>query len=450
MSAPDISSLGAVGLGERFEAGRLSPVLALDSCLKRITKIDPVITAFNDLCIESAKREAQQSETRWRDGSPRSPLDGVPVAVKANIAVRGLPHHAGIAAYRDDLATADALTVARMREAGMVVLGTLNMHEGALGATTDNPAFGRTENPRHPGFTPGGSSGGSAAAVASGLVPLALGSDTMGSVRIPSAYCGCVGHKPSPDLVPLDGVKLLSGTLDHVGPHARFVTDLIALTKLLAGMPDATTCKLRLGEISFGVWDWQNDVSVDVDVAGGFGQALDALRIQGVALRPVTPPLYDYGADRRTGLLISEAEAAIIHAERLAFDPEGFSEDFRKMMAWGRKQGPEAMDQARERLQDLRAAARGLFHDVDFVLAPVAPQTAFSWESPVPANQADFTAWANLAGLPATVVTTGLNAQGLPLALQVIGPPGLDQETLVAARELETVFGVLPVANPAT
>jgi len=449
MTEDDILSLGAVGLGERFEAGRLSPVDALDTSLARIRVYDPLIHALNDLDTDRARDAAAASLARWQSGDPLSPFDGVPVAVKANIAVEGLPHHAGIAAYRDEHAAKDAQVVRRLREAGLVIIGTLNMHEGALGATTDNPAFGRTENPRRTGFTPGGSSGGSAAAVAAGLVPVALGSDTMGSVRIPSAYCGCAGHKPSPGLIPLDGVRLLSGTLDHVGPHARTVADLIALTKLLAGMPEATTCALKLNEITFGLWDWGNHVEVAPEVEAGFADAVERLRRAGARILPVEPPLYAYGADRRLGLLIAEREAAAIHALRLSQAPEGFSAGFRSMMAWGARQTEADYVQALQRLRNLRHAATDLFRNVDFVLAPVAPQTAFAFGAGVPANQADFTAWANFAGLPATSVPTGLSEAGLPLALQIMGPAGLDQETLVAAREIETVLGRLPVVSPA-
>jgi len=449
VSGEDIIALAATDLAERFQSGRLEPAEVLEMHIERIHRLDPALGAFNDLSIEQARSAARASATRWASGQPASMLDGVPVAVKANIAVAGLAHHAGIAAYRNDIATDDALVAERLRQAGLVVLGTLNMHEGALGATTDNPAFGRTGNPRVPGHTPGGSSGGSAAAVAAGLVPVALGSDTMGSVRIPSAYCGCAGHKPSRGLIPLDGVRLLSGTLDHVGPHARCVADLIAMTKLLAGTPEATTCSLDLSGISFGLWDWGSHVDVDADVETGFAEAVTKLRRAGARIFPVEPPLYAYGADRRLGLLVSEREAARIHADRLSTCPEGFSEGFRSMMEWGARQPEAAYQSALERLGALRLAASELFRQVDFVLAPVAPQTAFSWDTDVPANQADFTAWANFAGLPATAIPTGLSEEARPLALQVIGPAGLDQETLVAASEIEKVLGRLPAITPA-
>lgn len=450
MTRDEIQALGAIALGERFESGRLSPVDVIDACLDRIARHEPLVGAFNHIDIDAARQAAAQSRDRWTNGTPLSPLDGVAVAVKANIAVKGLPHHAGIAAYRCDIAEGDALVVQRLREAGLVVLGALNMHEGALGATTDNPAFGRTENPRRPGFTPGGSSGGSAAAVVAGFVPIALGSDTMGSVRIPSAYCGCAGHKPSPGLVSLDGVRLLSGSLDQVGAHARCVTDLIALTKLIAGMPRATTCTLKLDEMSFGVWDWGRDIAVEDDVASGFADAVTRIRRAGARAEPVRPPLYAYGADRRLGLLLSEREAADSHARRLSECPDGFSAGFRSMMEWGACQSEKAYEDALARMRQLRLAAATLFRTVDFVLAPVAPQVAFPWAADVPANQADFTAWANFAGLPATALPSGLSEDGLPLAIQIIGPQGLDQETLVAAREIEKVLGALGPVTPAT
>jgi len=141
--------------------------------------------------------------------------DGLCWGAKSNIAVEGLPLTAGCEAYRDRLADKSAAVIERIHSSGGTVLGTVNMHEGALGATTDNEAFGRTQNPWRPGLTPGGSSGGSGAAVAAGLCDVALGTDTMGSVRIPAAYCGVQGHKPTSGLVPDDGVVPLSTTLDH-------------------------------------------------------------------------------------------------------------------------------------------------------------------------------------------------------------------------------------------
>ena len=170
---------------------------AADVYLGRIERLNSLWRTPSCSWIARARfAEAAASTARWAAGAPLSPLDGVAIGIKANIAVRGLPWHAGVAAYRERIAHEDADCVMALRKSGAVILGVLNMHEAALGATTDNIAFGRCHNPYRHDFTPGGSSGGSAAAVSGGLCAAALGTDTLGSVRIPAAYCGVFGHMP--------------------------------------------------------------------------------------------------------------------------------------------------------------------------------------------------------------------------------------------------------------
>ncbi len=410
----------------------------------RIEKHNPALHAFLDLRLEDAEAEAAAAKTRAERGAPLSAIDGWCFGIKANIAVSGLPHHAGIAAYRDVIAASDAEIVKRLRAAGAVILGTLNMHEGALGATTDNEAFGRTHNPWRRDFTPGGSSGGSAAAVSAALCDVALGSDTMGSVRIPSAYCGIQGHKPTTGFVSNDGVLALSHTLDHVGPHARDVSRLSATLGVLSGQ-SITLGKADLSALRFGLWDSSGDVDLAHDVEAGFRAAVERIRKSGGETTPIKPPVYDYGKSRRAGLLVSEVEGAAIHDERLSADPEGFSEAFRKLLEWGAGRPEADIEAAYDHVAAVRRAAPTAFDDVDFILAPTAPQTAFSFDEAAPANQADFTAWADFAALPATSVFTGLSDDGLPLSLQVIGPEGKDAETLSAAAALEALFGAPPM-----
>ena len=213
-------------------------VAVTEAYLERIARINPRILAFTALDIDNARAAAAESAVRIARGEPR-PLEGVPFGIKANIDIEGLATTAGVAARRDDVATSDAAVVTRLRDAGAVILGHLNMHEAALGATTDNPAYGRTENPHRIGRTPGGSSGGSGAAVAAGLCAAALGTDTMGSVRIPAAYNGVYGLKPTHGLVPDDGLVFLARRLDSIGPLARSVADLAAVMAVLAPLDEA-------------------------------------------------------------------------------------------------------------------------------------------------------------------------------------------------------------------
>ena len=407
---------------------------------QRIERHNRSINAVLDTDWERAEEAAVASDERATEGNSLGPLDGLCVGVKANIAVEGLPHHAGIAAYRETIAREDAEVVARLRMAGAIIIGALNMHEGALGATTDNEAFGRCYNPWRDGFTPGGSSGGSGAAVSAGFCDLALGSDTMGSVRIPSAYCGNCGHKPTTGMVPTDGVLALSTTLDHVGPHARsvgLIRDALSVMAKRRLLPSGR----QLSQIRLGIWHGSGAVELSPAVRRAFGGAADLVSGRASGAMTVTPPFYDYSRSRRAGLLISEVEGYSVHAARLAETGEGFTPGFRKLLEWGANAPQVDVDAAYEHIAAVREGAKTLFDRVDLVLAPVAPQEAFSFDAPVPINQADFTAWADFAALPAISLWTGLSGDGLPMSVQLIGPRGADALVLDIAAELEELFG---------
>lgn len=381
------------------------------------------------------------------DFTQEQPGDGLAWAAKSNIAVQGLPLTAGCEAYRTRIAEKDAEIIQRIRASGGSVLGTVNMHEGALGATTDNEAYGRTRNPWNSDYTPGGSSGGSGAAVAAGLCDVALGTDTMGSVRIPAAYCGVQGHKPTYGLVPEAGVVPLSTTLDHVGPLARDVATLWEAMHVIAAWgpaPDLQTTPVS--ELRIGVWDGGENIALTASVRTGFEAVLESLREAGATLLPISPPVYDYSRSRRAGLLVSEVEGAKEH--RVTADgprPNGLSDTFYRLLHWGVCQSKEKVDAAYAHIASVHEAAAQVWQSVDFVIAPTAPQEAFRFTDEVPANQADFTAWADFAKLPATALYAGLTPDRLPLSVQLIGPEGLDQDVLNAAAALETLLGKPPM-----
>ena len=394
----------------------------------RIATLNPTLNAFIDLTGDE-----QGGGLNW--------------AAKSNIAVKGLPWTAGCAAYRNRLAEQDADIIARIRKSGGHILGTVNMHEGALGATTDNEAYGRTHNPWRKGITPGGSSGGSGAAVAAGLCDIALGTDTMGSVRIPAAYCGVQGHKPTTGLVSEDGVVPLSTTLDHVGPLARDVETLWAAMHVLAGWSDDSVLEpLTLSGLKIGVWTGHGAVTLTSAVQSGVSLVENTVKAAGAITSSFTPPTYDYSRSRRAGLLVSEVEGATEHGVTPDGPrPAGLSDMFYGLLHWGICQSEEKVSAAHSHIRDVHRAASDVWNDVDFVIAPTSPQEAFAFEVETPANQADFTAWADFARLPATAVFSGLSDAGLPLSLQVIGPEGQDRETLRVAAALEAMFGRPPM-----
>ena len=415
------------------------PVEALEASLARIEALNGRLNAALDLA-PGARAEAEAAEARRKAGASLSALDGVPVLVKANIAVRGLPWHAGIGAYRDRVAGEDAQVVTRLRAGGAVILGTLNMEEGALGAVTDNPHFGRSYNPWGEGLTPGGSSGGSGAAASAGFAPVTLGTDTMGSVRIPAAYCGVCGHKPSRGAVPVEGVIALSHSLDHVGPLARTAADLAPAFAALAGLSVRTVDKPLAGK-RIGRWRFETEIEVRSDVMQAFEAALTLLREQGAQIVDIRLKRYGFGKSRREGLIISEWEGYAEHADVMAENPQGFSDGFTKMLQWGARQGEARYQEALAVLDASGLDAAEAFAKVDFIAAPTALEPGFPFGDPVPASQADLTAFADFAGVPSTSVPMGLSREGLPLGLQIMAPAGADFAGIAAAAAFETARG---------
>ncbi len=434
--ANPIVEAGVEGLGELYRTRAVTPAEATEVYLSRIDRLDGPLHSYLFVDEGGARAAAAASAARGAAGAPLSPVDGAPVAVKANIAVEGWPWHAGIAAYRERRAGRDAAVIARLRAAGAVLLGVVNQHEGALGATTDNPAFGRTHNPHRHGYTPGGSSGGSGASVAAGLCAAALGTDTLGSARIPSAYCGVFGFKPARGRLDEAGVAPLSWTLDQVGVHARSTHDVALLLNVMGG-ETATVEDLR----PWAVLAYDGQVGVQPEMARAFEDTATHARAGGfrLASEPLRLEGYDFGRVRRAGLLISEAEGAAVHEAALAADPDGFSPDFAGLLRWGAGQSALKLAKAHLVLREASAALRAALGPYAGVLTPAAPQAAFAFSAEVPANQADFTALANVADLPAAVFPAGRDAEGLPLSVQAIGWG--EGCTLAAARRLTTPVG---------
>lgn len=348
--------------------------------------------------------------------------EGESVGIKANIAVKGYACHGGIKAYAKDTAQEDALVITRLRAAGYNIAAILNMEEGALGAQTDNPWFGKTYNPLKAGYTPGGSSGGSAAAVAAGQVDIALGTDTMGSVRIPSAYCGIWGFKPSHDVDMLKGVMPLSPTLDTVGVHGKSLGDVVRGAEVITARDFSGGTP---GEIT--VLDWQGEVECAPEVQTVFESF--AAKLGKCPTTNLSP--YEFGKSRRAGLILSEVEGYAVHAERLTEAPEYFSDFFRAMLEYGRDLRLEKIEGAYAHIKSLRTA-----NFPDFILMPTAPQTAFKFGDPVPANQADFTAFANLADRPAIQFPIGQDGEGLPIGAQLVGPRGGEADLIATVKVL--------------
>jgi aspartyl-tRNA(Asn)/glutamyl-tRNA(Gln) amidotransferase subunit A len=440
---------GVVALAKAYAQG-LDPVEAVEAYLERIDRLDGAINAFVALDRVGARAAAAASAARRRAGKALGPLDGVPIGVKDNIDVGGLPTTAGIAHYAKAVPRADAPCVARLRAAGAIILGKLNMHEGALGATNDNASLGRCHNPWRHGFTPGGSSGGSGAAVAAGLCAAALGTDTLGSVRVPASYCGIAAIKPSRGVVPTDGVVPLSWSLDHVGVLAPAVGDLEPVLAAIAGFDHASADSIapppgwlsppRPGKLRIGRVASLHDYPLEAPVRAAQQAALDKLAVEGAEIVEVALDADDFTRLRRQGLLIAEIEAHLVHGAAIEHDPDGFSEDFRAALAYAARQPAARIAAAYRALHEAAHFLREAVAGTDALLLPTTPQVAFPFEAPVPASQADLTGLANMAGLPAVAVPVGSEPGGLPLSMQVVAGSHAEGRALAIAARIEAVL----------
>ena len=402
--------------------------------------------------VEQLVPEATASKDgQFQAKMPESALQHWTFAIKSNIAVVGLAHTAGIGAYRNRVAKADAFCVARLRDAGAAILGTVNMEEAALGAVTNNPHFGKTHNPHRADYTAGGSSGGSAAAVAAGLVRAALGTDTMGSCRIPAAYCGVVGFKPSFGRISTGGVEPLSRRLDHVGILANNVADVRACFEVLdvfdandAWAVNYDLTKLHVASKRLAVLDAASRHGLDDNVRAAYERALAQLRGAGFEL--IARPL-DQAAlatARRAGLLICEAELANSLAPFLAGDDPGVSPFLKKMIAFGAAKSAPHLAMAHASVDAAVLVLRQQLDGVDALCWPTAPQSAFSFNAPAPANQADFTCLANFTGAPAISLPLRVAGTEMPIGLQIVAARGEDVVMLDVAAEIEKTLSSRP------
>ena len=413
-----------------------SSVELTEQCLDRIAERDPDLRAFIQVMPDAARAAAAASDQRRKQNRVLGGLDGVTVAIKDNVDIAGLSTSGGIGHYANRIAASDAAIVRRLKAAGAVLIGKANLHEAALGATTDNPWFGRCVNPLRAGYTPGGSSGGSAAAVAASMCLLAIGTDTMGSVRIPASYCGIAGFIPTRDTLPLDGIMPLSPALDRAGLLAQSAA-------VLAGAWHALSATAAPDVPLAGGWK----VALARDFPGEQSPALATMmrsvahcvRTDGMQCVERTMAALDFPQLRRDAFVLCEIEGAAVHGMALAADPEGFSPRLRAMLDYGARQTPERGAQLRARLYDAAAALASLLDDVDALLLPTTPQAAFLHGAAVPETQADFTVLANIAGWPAISVPWGADAAGMPLGLQLVGKAGSDARLLALAAKMESL-----------
>ena len=433
----ELRALGIAELAESYRRRRCDPVAVVNTYLAAIAVQDDALRSFITVAGETAREEAKESRKRWEENRPLGMLDGVPIAIKDNIDVAGLPCTAGVAAFRERVPRQDAAVVTSLRQQGAVMLGKLNMHEGAFGATTDNPVYGRCINPVRPGYTPGGSSGGSGAAVAAGLCVAALGTDTMGSVRVPAAYCGVFGFKPSNDAVSTQGVIPLSSTLDSVGVLARSATDMarMAAALLRPSAPVGDVSSASLAGVRVGVPRQISLMDVQPSIETTYDRFCCFLSTVGMLIVPLDLPFWHPGKARRAGLLVTEAEAAAFYTDHLGPDLPGLSIGFAAMLRYPARAGSARVAAAYEAIEAVRRGCLDSLDEVDLGVSPTTPQTSFPHDVPTPPDQADCTALANIARAPAVSLPFG--ADPLPIGMQLMAAPGKDEFLLGVAVALE-------------
>jgi aspartyl-tRNA(Asn)/glutamyl-tRNA(Gln) amidotransferase subunit A len=418
--------LSIVELGAAYRNGTLSPMGVTRLALERIRSFDRKLNSFTTVLEAHSVKRAALADHELKSGNDRGPLHGVPIAIKDLVDMAGVPTSFASRAGSPKLPAQDARVVRRLEEAGAVILGKTNLLEYAYGAV--HPEFGQTNNPWDLSRTSGGSSGGSAAAVAAGFCFAALGTDTGGSIRIPAAYCGVVGMKPTFGLVEIDGVQPLSWSLDHVGPLARSCGDAALFLEAMTGKPCPIAAS-RVQDLRIGILqDEGAEQYLQPGVAARFEVALDRLIASGATIRRVE--IADLNLAPDALLTIIGPEASVVHQRLIAAEPEKFGENTRRQIEAGFAIPATAYLRAQMLQQELQRRFRRLFDDVDAVLSPAVPWVAPA-EDPALNDQGGsgemlYSAVYNLVGLPALVVPMGMTDEGMPTGLQIATPWGAE------------------------
>ncbi len=454
----ELWSLSLAEAATLVECREVSPVELTRSTWARIERYDSSLGAFISRYHDASLLAAKEAEQEISAGGYRGKLHGIPIALKDNIYLRGEVTTMGSRIHRDFTSDHDAGVVNRLRAGGAVIVGKTNMHEYALGVTTDNPHYGTCRNPWDLSRTPGGSSGGSAVAVAAGMSYGALGTDTSGSIRIPAAACGLVGLKPTYGRVGKHGIFAEAWTLDHVGTLTRSVADAAIMLDAISGYDPLDAASLdtpptRLSEnlspdirgLVVGIEEDYFFAGVDTEVSDIVRSAIDTLSQLGAVIKPIALPMLRHCVWALT--IIDSSETTTVHDAMLRDRPEEYGEDVRFLLACGTL--PSAVDylnaqQLRARIKHEFAAA---FADVDVIVAPTLPiRTPAIGELMTTVNGAEvdtvesvmrLVGPANLVGLPSLSLPCGI-LNDMPVGIELMARPLDERHIFAAAAALES------------
>jgi aspartyl-tRNA(Asn)/glutamyl-tRNA(Gln) amidotransferase subunit A len=450
----EIIGLTLADAARRVKAREVSPVELVDASLERVAEVDDQLAAFIRVFEQEARQVAKAAEMMVLAGHDLGPLHGVPVALKDNVAVRGFPTTAGSKILADWIPEEDATVARRLRQAGAIFIGKLNMHEFAWGGTSDNPHYGRVRNPWNPERFPAGSSGGSGAAVAARTCYGAIGTDTGGSIRLPSSVNGIVGIRPTYGRVSNHGIVPLAWSMDTAGPMTRTVEDCALMFGAIAGHDprDATTARASVPDYLAGLDAGIKGLRIGV-VPGYFfhhlqpavlkavRQAVDTLLACGGQL--VEVEIEHIHGNISAQLTIEAAEPSTYHQRWLRERPDDYGEDVRTLLEVGELLLATQYLQAQRYRSLLRGEFMKAFQQVDVFVCPTLPFTATrlgemkvviedGLEEDMLSAIMQFTGVPSLTGLPSLNVPCGFDEDGLPIGMQLIGRP-FDEATLFRA-----------------
>ena len=462
MNADDLTGLTITKAARLIRTRKVSATELTRATLARIEKVDGHLKSFITVTADLALKQARKADRDLAAGSYKGPLHGIPVSLKDLYWTKGIRTTAGSKILGDFIPTTDATSVRRLADAGAVLVGKANLHEFAIGATTDNPFYGTCRNPWKAGYIPGGSSGGSAASVSAGLGLASLGSDTGGSIRIPASFCGVVGLKPTYGVIPRTGIVPDSLSLDHAGPITRTAADAAAVLQAIAGpdgidpsamrdpLPPARRARgkplqgLRIGVPTNYYWD-----IIVPEVEKLAREGIDELRRLGARIVPIEVPLAETALD--TCLLVAWSESATYHRQWLLDRPQDYGADTLEYLTGALLFRATDYLQAQRVRRRFRESFKDVFRKVDLIASstgaiPASPlgQVEFVMKGKkfaVLSVMARLTCIANLTGEPACSFPCGFTKAGLPVGMMIHGPVMSDLTVLRVGQAYDQATG---------